>query len=158
MSYSVCLSICLPPAAAFHPYCQQGFGNNFRRKYTQSRVICQSVVVKVAIHVCKSGPSVPVVLHIVPHVCKSWVSAPVIPLFHCHGCRSWVFAPVVGFMCANPDLLPPSVFMDVVPNCVKGPLCSGCFASGIPQGRHLQMPGRSWRAGKAVWRWKARRP
>ena len=23
-----------------------------------------------------------------------------------------------------------------------------CFASGIPQGRHLQMPGRSWRAGQ----------
>ena len=43
-------------------------------------------------------------------------------------------------------------------NCGNGPLCSGCFASGIPQGRHLQMPGRSWRAGKAVWRWKARRP
>ena len=40
----------------------------------------------------------------------------------------------------------------------KSPLSSGCFASGIPQGRHLQMPGRSWRAGKAVWRWKARRP
>ena len=37
--------------------------------------------------------------------------------------------------------------MDVVPNCGKGPLSSGCFASGIPQGRHLQMPGRSWRAG-----------
>ena len=28
------------------------------------------------------------------------------------------------------------------------PLSSGCFASGIPQGRHLQMPGRSWRAGQ----------
>ena len=48
-----CLSICLPPAAAFHPYCPQGFGNNFRRKYTQSRVICQSVVVTVASHVCR---------------------------------------------------------------------------------------------------------
>ena len=60
---SVCLSICLPPAAAFHPYCPQGFGNNFRRKYTQSRVICQSVVVKVASHVCRSGPSAPVGLH-----------------------------------------------------------------------------------------------
>ena len=83
MSYYVCLSsclpICLPPAAAFHPYCPQGLGNNFRRKYTQSRVICQSVVVKVASHVCKSGPS-----------------APVIPLFHCHGCRSVPSAPV-GF-------------------------------------------------------------
>ncbi len=30
----------------------------------------------------------------------------------------------------------------------KSPLSSGCFASGIPQGRHLQMPGRSWRAGQ----------
>ena len=30
----------------------------------------------------------------------------------------------------------------------QSPLCSGCFASGIPQGRHLQMPGRSWRAGQ----------
>ena len=78
MSCSVCMSICLPPAAAFHPYCPQGLGNNFRRKYTQSRVICQSVVVKVA-----------------SHVCKSWVSAPVIPLFHCHGCRSLAFALVV---------------------------------------------------------------
>ena len=78
MSCSVCLSICLPPAAAFHPYCQQGFGNNFRRKYTQSRVICQSVVVKVA-----------------SHVCKFVLFAPVIPLFHCYGCRSWVSAPVV---------------------------------------------------------------
>ena len=93
MSCSVCLSICLPPAAAFHPYCPQGFGNNFRRKYTQSRTICQSVVVKVASHVCKFG-----------------LFAPVIPLFHCHVCRSWVFAPVVGFTCANPALLPPSFF------------------------------------------------
>ena len=108
---SACLSICLPPAAAFHPYCPQWFGNNFRRKYTQSRVICQSVVMKVARHVCKSGLSVP----------------------------------VVGFMCADPALLPtsslyfivtgadygflpPSFFMDVVPNCGKGPLSSGCFA------------------------------
>ena len=63
MSCSVCLSICLPPAAAFHPYCPQGFGNNFRRKYTQSRAICQSVVVKVASHVCKSGHFAPVGLH-----------------------------------------------------------------------------------------------
>ena len=78
MSYYVCMSICLPPAAAFHPYCPQAFGNNFRRKYKQSRVICQSVVVKVASHVCRSG-----------------LFAPVIPLFHCHGCKSWVFAPVV---------------------------------------------------------------
>ena len=81
-SLSICLSIrpsvCLPPAAAFHPYCPQWFGNNFRRKYTQSRAICQSVVVKVASHVCGSG-----------------LFAPVIPLFHYHGCRSWVFAPVV---------------------------------------------------------------
>ena len=30
----------------------------------------------------------------------------------------------------------------------QSPLSSGCFASGIPQGRHLQMPGRSWRAGQ----------
>ena len=77
MSYSICLSICLPPAAAFHPYCQQGFGNNFRRKYTQSRVICQSVVVKVASHVCKSGPFAPVVLLIELHVCRSLAFAPV---------------------------------------------------------------------------------
>ena len=122
-----CLSICLPPAAAFHPYCPQGFGNNFRRKYTQSRVICQSVVVKVASHVCKFG----------------------------------LFAPSffsLNSTGANRGFLPPSVFMDVVPNSCKSPLSSGCFASGIPQGRHLQMPGRSWRAGKAVWRWKARRP
>ncbi len=76
MSYYVCLSICLPPAAAFHPYCPQGFGNNFRRKYTQSRVICQSVVVKVASHVCRSGPSAPVVLLIVLHGCRLWVFAP----------------------------------------------------------------------------------
>ncbi len=63
----ICLSIrpsvCLPPAAAFHPYCPQGFGNNFRRKYTQSRVICQSVVVKVASHVCRSGLFAPVGFH-----------------------------------------------------------------------------------------------
>ena len=113
MSCSVCLSICLPPAAAFHPYCPQGFGNNFRRKYTQSRVICQSVVVKVASHVCRSGlfaPVIPlfhyhgcrswvfapVVLHIAPHVCESRVFAPVVLSFHCHGCRLRVFAPV-GF-------------------------------------------------------------
>ena len=63
MSYYVCLSICLPPAAAFHSYCQQGFGNNFRHKYTQSRVICQSVVVKVASHVCRSGHFAPVGFH-----------------------------------------------------------------------------------------------
>ena len=68
------------------------------------------------------------------------------------------FWPVVGFTCADPAFLPPSAFMYVVPNCGKSPLSSGCFTSGIPQGRHLQMPGRSWRAGKAVWRWKARRP
>ena len=30
----------------------------------------------------------------------------------------------------------------------QSPRSSGCFASGIPQGRHLQMPGRSWRAGQ----------
>ena len=82
-----------------------------------------------------------------------------------HGCRLRGFAPVAGFTCANRGLLPssfftlfvtganrgflpPSAFMDVVPNCGKGPLSSGCFASGIPQGRHLQMPGRSWRAGQ----------
>ena len=59
---------------------------------------------------------------------------------------------------ADRVFLSPSAFMYVVPNCGKGPLSSGCLASGIPQGRHLQMPGRSWRAGKAVWRWKARRP
>ena len=99
MSYYVCLSICLPPAAVFHPYCPQGFGNNFRHKYTQSRAICQSVVVKVASHVCKSGlfaPVIPlfhcyvyglglfapVVLHIVPHVCRSGLFAPV----GFHGC------------------------------------------------------------------------
>ncbi len=143
MSCYVCLSICLPPAAAFHPYCPHGFGNNFRRKYTQSRVICQSVVVKVASHVCKSGPSVPVVLHIVPHVCKSWVSAPVIPLFHCHGCRSWVFAPVVGFTCADLALLLPSAFMYVVPNCVRGPLSTGCFA--IRRGL-CRCPAMNWSA------------
>ena len=98
---SICLSIrpsvCLPPAAAFHPYCQQGFGNNFRRKYTQSRVICQSVVVKVASHVCKFGLFAPVVLHIVTHVCKSWVSAP-----------------VVGFTGADPALLLPSSLYFIV--------------------------------------------
>ena len=44
------------------------------------------------------------------------------------------------------------------PNSGIARLSQGCFASGIPQGRHLQMPGRSWQAGKAVWRWKARRP
>ena len=27
------------------------------------------------------------------HVCRSGPSAPVIPLFHCHGCRSWVLPP-----------------------------------------------------------------
>ena len=191
MSYYVCLSICLPPAAAFHPYCPQGFGNNFRRKYTQSRVICQSVVVKVACHVCKSGLFVPVIPLFHCRVCKSWVSAPVgfneccpelrqepallrvlrnspramplfgfpiivmtalytsrkqgklqracayggpeihvcrsgsfapvIPLFHCHGCRSLAFAPVVGFTCADPAFLPPSAFMDVVPELRQEP-------------------------------------
>gem|GEM_PF-6998194 len=96
MSCSVCLSICLPPAAAFHPYCPQGFGNNFRRKYTQSREICQSVVVKVASHVCKFGLFAPVVLHIELHGCRSGLFIPVIPLFHCRVCKSWVSAPV-GF-------------------------------------------------------------
>ena len=141
MSYYVCLSICLPPATAFHPYCPQGFGNNFRRKYTQSRMICQSVVVKVA-----------------SHVCKSWVSAPVVGFT----CANRGFLPpsffTLNFTGADHGFSPPSAFMDVVRNCGKSPLSSGCFASGIPQGRHLQMPGRSWRAGKAVWRWKARRP
>ncbi len=82
MSYYVCMSICLPPAAAFHPYCPQAFGNNFRRKYKQSRVICQSVVVKVASHVCRSGLFAPVVFLIELHVCKSGLSAPV----GFHGC------------------------------------------------------------------------
>ncbi len=50
--------------------------------------------------------------------------------------------------CTNPALLPPSSSIGVVPNCGKSPLSSGCFASGIPQGRHLQMPARSWRAGQ----------
>ena len=94
MSYYVCLSICLTPAAAFHPYCPQGFGNNFRRKYTQSRMICQSVVVKVASHVCKSGPFVPVVPLFHCHVCRSGLSVPVVLLIVLHGCRLWVFAPV----------------------------------------------------------------
>ena len=93
-----CLSICLLPAAAFHPYCPQWFGNNFRRKYTQSRVICQSVVVKVASHVCKSGPS-----------------APVIPLFHCHGCRSVPSAPV-GFNECCPELRQEPALLRVLRN------------------------------------------
>ena len=77
MSYSVCLSICLLPAAAFHSYCPHGFGNNFRRKYTQSREICQSsrgegcqsrVQImgsrpRRLIHVCKITPFALVVLH-----------------------------------------------------------------------------------------------
>ena len=49
-------------------------------------MICQSVVVTVASHVCKSGPF-----------------APVIPLFHCHGCRSVPSAPV-GFNECCPEL------------------------------------------------------
>ena len=40
-------------------------------------MICQSVVVKVASHVCKFGLFAPVILHIVPHVCRSGPSAPV---------------------------------------------------------------------------------
>ena len=40
-------------------------------------MIFQSVVVKVASHVCGFGLFAPVVLHIVPHVCKSGLSAPV---------------------------------------------------------------------------------
>ena len=104
---SICLSIrpsvCLPPAAAFHPYCQQGFGNNFRRKYTQSPVICQSVVVKFASHVCKFGLFAPVVLHVELHGCRSGLFVPVIPLFHCRVCKSWVSAPV-GFNECCPEL------------------------------------------------------
>ena len=38
------------------------------------------------------------------------------------------FAPVDGSMYADPAILPPSPFIDVVPNCVKSPLSSGCFA------------------------------
>ena len=45
-------------------------------------MICQSVVVKVASHVCKSWVSAPVVLLIELHVCKSGPSAPVA----FHGC------------------------------------------------------------------------
>ena len=96
-------SVCLPPAAAFHPYCPQGFENNFRRKYTQSRAICQSVVVKVDSHVCKSWVSAPVVLLIELHVCRSDLFAPVSPLFHCHGCGSWVLASVSFHGCC-PEL------------------------------------------------------
>ena len=98
-----CLSICLPPAAAFHPYCPQGLGNNFRRKYTQSRVICQSVVVKVASHVCKFGLFAPVVPLFHCYGCRSWVSAPVVLLIELHVCRLRVFAPV-GFHVCCPEL------------------------------------------------------
>ena len=98
-----CLSICLPHAAAFHPYCPQGFGNNFRRKYTQSRVICQSVVVKVASHVCKFGLFAPVIPLLHCHVCRSGLSAPVVLLIELHGCRSRVFAHV-GFHGCCPEL------------------------------------------------------
>ena len=55
------------------------------------------------------------------HVCRSGLFAPVIPLFHCHGCRSLAFAPVVGFTCADPAFLPPSAFMDVVPELRQEP-------------------------------------
>ena len=107
MSYYVCLSsclpICLPPAAAFHPYCPQGLGNNFRRKYTQSRVICQSVVVKVASHVCKFVLFAPVIPLFHCHVCRSLAFAPVVLLIELHGCESRVFAPV-GFHGGCPEL------------------------------------------------------
>ena len=49
-------------------------------------MICQSVVVKVA-----------------SHVCKFVLFAPVIPLFHCHVCRSGLSAPV-GFNECCPEL------------------------------------------------------
>ena len=43
-----------------------------------------------------------------------------------------VFAPVIGFTCADPAFLPPSSFIDIVPNCGpncgKSPLSSGGFA------------------------------
>ena len=115
MSCFVCLSICLPPAAAFHPYCPQGFGNNFRRKYTQSRAICQSVVVKVASHVCKSGLFAPVVLHIELHGCRSGLFVPVIPLFHCRVCESWIFAHV-GFHVCCPELRQEPALLRVLRN------------------------------------------
>ena len=61
---SIRLSGGLPPAAVLHPYCPQGFLSHFRRKYTQSCVICQSVVVKVASHGCKFGLFAPVSFHV----------------------------------------------------------------------------------------------
>ena len=116
-----CLSICLPPAAAFHPYCPQGFGNNFRRKYTQSRVICQSVVVKVASHVCKFGLFAPVIPLFHCYVYRLGLFAPVVLHIVLHVCKSWVSAPVVGFTCADCGGSPPSAFMYDVPEQRQGP-------------------------------------
>ena len=62
------------------------------------------------------------------HVCKYGLSAHVSLFLNCHGGRSWVLAPVIGFMCADPALLPLSSFIDIDLNSGKSPLCSGFFA------------------------------
>ena len=62
-------------------------------------MICQSVVVKVDSHVCKSWVSAPVVLLIELHVCKSGPSAPVVLLIELHVCKSGPSAPVAFHGC-----------------------------------------------------------
>ena len=66
------------------------------------------------------------------HVCKYDLSAHVRLFLSCHGGRSWAFALVVGFTCVNKAFLPPSSFIDIVPNCGpncgKSSLSSGGFA------------------------------
>ena len=88
---------------------------------------CQEEVMGLG-HGCESLVFAPVVLLIELHGCRLRGFAPVVLHIVLHGCRLWVFAPVAGFTGANLDFLPPSAFMDVVPNCGKGPLSSWCFA------------------------------
>ena len=66
------------------------------------------------------------------HVHKYGLSAHVRLFLKGHGGTSGLFAPVVEILCAKNRLLPPSSFIDIVPNCGpncgKSSLCSGFFA------------------------------
>ena len=55
---------------------------------------------------------------------------------------------VILYLVFYPQDCPESPYRQKSRRQQQSPLNSGCFASGIPQGRHLQMPGRSWRAGQ----------
>ena len=100
------------------------------------------VVLHIELYGCRSWVSVPVAFHIELHVCKSWVSAPVVgftganPAFlppslftlNFTGADRGFLRPSLDSRAQIRPFCHPSSCIDVVPNCGKSPLSSGCFA------------------------------